>query len=84
MNRTIRLVIRNIVATTPPTQLVVTLLLPMLMLFMMGFSYSALIPPFIVGGREVPYIAFLVAGIIAQTAVESSMVSGSSFWYDRT
>lgn len=83
MNKITRLVIRNALATTPPAQLVITILLPVLILFMMGFSFSELIPPFKVSGREVPYQAFLAAGVIAMTAVESSLVGGSSFWFDR-
>jgi len=83
MNRVIRLVIRKVLATMPLSMLVSTLMLPVLLFVVMGFSYSGIIPPFIVSGREIPYISFLATGLIAQTAVESSMVSGSSFWIDQ-
>ena len=83
MNRIVRLVIRNVMATMPVSILVSTLLLPILIFLVMGFSYTELIPPFIISGKEISYIAFLAAGVIAMTAVESSMASGSSFWIDR-
>jgi ABC-2 type transport system permease protein len=53
------------------------------MLFMMGFSFSGLVPPFQVAGREIPYQAFLAAGVIALAAVDSSLAGGLSYWSDR-
>ena len=83
MNRLVRLVIRNVRATIPVSILVSTLLLPILIFLFMGLSYTELIPPFIISGKEISYLAFLAAGVIAMTAVESSLASGSSFWIDR-
>ncbi len=83
MNRIFRLVIRNVRATMPVSILISTLLLPILIFLIMGFSYTELIPSFIISGKEISYIAFLAAGVIAMTAVESSMASGSFFWVDR-
>jgi ABC-2 type transport system permease protein len=76
-------VIRNLRATTPASVLVITLFLPILMLFMMGSSFSDLIPPFLSSGREIPYQAFLAAGVISLAVVDSSLAGGLSFWYDR-
>jgi ABC-2 type transport system permease protein len=53
------------------------------MLFMMGFSFTDLIPPFIASGREIPYQAFLAAGVIALAVVDSSLTGGLSYWTDR-
>jgi ABC-2 type transport system permease protein len=53
------------------------------MLFMMGFSFSGLIPPFVASGREIPYQAFLAAGVIALAVVDSSLTGGLSYWTDR-
>lgn len=83
MNRIVRLVIRNVLATMPVSILISTLLLPILIFLVMGFSYTELIPPFLISGKEISYIAFLAAGVVAMTAAESSMASGSSFWIDK-
>ncbi len=83
MNRIFRLARRNAVATTPLSTLIITLLMPVLALFTVGTSLSGLIPPFIVSGREIPYPAFLAAGVVALAAVQSALFSGSSLWIDR-
>lgn len=83
MHPILRLVIRDLKATLDKSLLIIQLLLPLLFLFVAGFTYTALIPPFEVNGRIVPYEQFLAAGVILLSILTGSLIAGALLWVDR-
>src|SRR5712692_5858704 len=79
----IRLFIRDVRATFERSLLVIQLVLPLLFLFVAGFSYTNLIAPFQVNGKSVSYQQFLAAGVILQTVMTGSLFAGLLLWLDR-
>ena len=79
----IRLLIRDVRATFDKGLLVIQLVLPLLFLFVAGFSYTNLIAPFQVNGKSVSYQQFLAAGVILQTVMTGSLFAGLLLWIDR-
>ncbi len=63
--------------------LVIQLVLPLLFLFVAGFSYTNLIAPFHVNGQTITYQQFLAAGIILQTVMTGSLFAGLLLWIDK-
>ncbi len=83
MHAILRLVVRDLRSTMDRSLLIIQLLLPLLFLFVAGFTYTALIPPFEVDGRTVPYQQFLAAGVILLSIMTGSLIAGALFWIDR-
>src|SRR6266568_3220708 len=79
----IRLLIRDLRATFDKSLVVLQLVLPLLFLFVAGFSYTNLIAPFQVNGRAVSYQQFLAAGVILQTVMTGSLFAGLLLWIDK-
>ncbi|MCJ2531442.1 MAG: ABC transporter permease [Candidatus Thermoplasmatota archaeon] len=82
MHPILRLVVRDLKGMDK-SLLIIQLLLPLLYLFVAGFTYSALIPPFEVDGRIVPYTQFLAAGVILLSILTGSLIAGVFLWVDR-
>lgn len=78
-----RLLIRDVRATFDKSLLVIQLVLPLLFLFVAGYSYTSLIAPFHVNGQTITYQQFLAAGIILQTVMTGSLFAGLLLWIDR-
>src|SRR5581483_11168227 len=84
-NAVVLLVYRNLVASIDKVFLIWQVVFPLIYIFIAGYSYSALI-----GGRElqigtgqVPYPAYLAAGMIGFNVMNSSTVAGSIIWSDK-
>jgi ABC-2 type transport system permease protein len=78
-----RLLVRDVTATFDKSLVVIQLVLPLLFLFVAGYSYTNLIPPFHVNGVTINYQQFLAAGVILQTVMTGSLFAGLLLWIDR-
>ncbi len=78
-----RLLVRDVTATFDKSLVVIQLVLPLLFLFVAGYSYTNLIQPFHVNGVTINYQQFLAAGIILQTVMTGSLFAGLLLWIDR-
>ena len=79
----LRLLIRDVRATFDKSLLVLQLVLPLLYLFVAGFSYTNLIAPLQVNGRAISYQQFLAAGVVLQTVMTGSLFAGLLLWVDK-
>ena len=82
MNGIARLVIRDMRVLNRGL-LAIQLVLPLFLLFVAGFAYTALIEPFPVDGQAVSYQTFLATGLIAQTTMTGSLIGGTLLFTDR-
>ncbi|MEM0116868.1 MAG: ABC transporter permease [Conexivisphaerales archaeon] len=82
MNRVLRLVLRDLI-TFNRSLLVVQFLLPLFLLFVAGFAFKSLIPPFVNGNMKVSYQQFLGVGLIGLTAMNGSLLAGTLLWTDK-
>ncbi len=85
MNAVLILVYRNIVASVSKVFLIWQIVFPIIYIFIAGYSYSALIGSHGVpiGNSNVPYPAYLAAGMIGFNMMNSCTVAGSIIWNDR-
>lgn len=85
MNSVAVLLYRNIVASVDKVFLVWQVVFPIIYIFIAGYSYSALIGEqgIAIGSTNVPYPAYLAAGMIGFNMMNSSTVAGSIIWNDR-
>ena len=63
--------------------LVIQLVLPLFLLFVASFPYTALIAPFQLGAQTISYQTFLASGLIAQTMMTGSLIGGTLLFTDR-
>jgi ABC-2 type transport system permease protein len=79
------LLYRNLVASIDKVFLVWQVVFPIVYIFIAGYSYSALIGEGGVplGTGNVPYPAYLAAGMIGFNMMNSSTVAGSIIWNDK-
>ena len=63
--------------------LVIQLVLPLFLLFVASFPFTALIEPFRLGGQTVTYQRFLASGLIAQTTMTGALIGGTLLFTDR-
>ena len=82
MNGLLRLVQRDL-RTLNRSLLVIQLVLPIFLLFVASFAYTALIEPLRLGGETVTYQRFLALGLIAQTTMTGSLIGGTLLFTDR-
>jgi ABC-2 type transport system permease protein len=82
MNPILRLVIRDF-RVMNRSLLVVQFMLPFFLLFVAGFAYKTLIPPSNLGYSLYSYQQFLAVGLVAQTAMTGSLLSGTLLWTDK-
>src|SRR5437660_800599 len=79
----LRLLTRDVRATFDKSLLVLQLVLPLLYLFVAGFSYTNLIAPLQVNGRAISYQQFLAAGVVLQTIMTCSLFACLLLWVDK-
>lgn len=82
MNRLVRLVQRDL-RVMNRSLLVIQLVLPLFLLFVASFPFTALIEPFRLGGETVTYQRFLASGLIAQTTMTGALIGGTLLFTDR-
>jgi ABC-2 type transport system permease protein len=85
LNAVVILLYRNLVASIDKVFLVWQVLFPIVYIFIAGYSYSALIGEQGVGlgSANVPYPAYLAAGMIGFNMMNSSTIAGSIIWNDK-
>lgn len=82
MNGLLRLIIRDFKVMNR-SLLAVQFLLPFFLLFVASFAYRTLIPALTFGNASISYQQFLAAGLVAQTTMTGSLLSGTLLWTDR-
>jgi ABC-2 type transport system permease protein len=85
VNAVFVLIYRNLVASIDKVFLVWQVVFPIIYIFIAGYSYSALIgnQGIQIGLANVPYPAYLAAGMIGFNMMNSSTVAGSIIWNDK-
>lgn len=83
MNPVLRLIIRDLRATADRSLVTIQIAFPVLLLFVSGFAYGGIIPPFQIGGKVISYPSFLAAGAIELSIMFGSLVAGSLVWVDK-
>ncbi|MFQ5998541.1 MAG: ABC transporter permease [Candidatus Bathyarchaeia archaeon] len=84
MNSLFRLVVRNFRASLHRGMLVFTFIFPLFFVYVMGFAFAGIVPPFDAGGKNLPYTVFLAAGAAIFTVINTGFsVAGTLFWMDR-
>jgi ABC-2 type transport system permease protein len=85
VNSVLLLLYRNLVASIDKVFLIWQVVFPVIYIFIAGYSYSALIGDrgVGVGNTDVPYPAYLAAGMIGFNVMNSSTVAGSIIWNDK-
>ncbi|HVX02232.1 MAG TPA: ABC transporter permease [Nitrososphaera sp.] len=79
------LLYRNLVASIDKVFLVWQVVFPIIYIFIAGYSYSALLGGhgIAMGSVNVPYPAYLAAGMMGFNMMNSSTVAGSIIWNDK-
>lgn len=84
MNPIIRLVYRNLRANLDRITLFFELVFPLFFIFVQGFAFSGIVPPFELGsGRVISYPVFLAAGVVTLTVINGGTNAGTQLWFDR-
>jgi ABC-2 type transport system permease protein len=84
LNTFIRLVYRNFRANLDPGTLFFEIIFPLFFIFIQGFAFSGIVPPFEVApGVVISYPLFLAAGAITFTVVNGGTTAGQQLWFDR-
>ncbi len=75
---------RNLRANLDKISLFFELIFPLFFIFVQGYALGNLIQPFdIGGGRVVTYQAFIAAGAVTLTVINSGTNAGTQLWFDR-
>lgn len=85
MNAVMMLLYRNLVASIDKVFLIWQIAFPVIYIFIAGYSYAALIggEGVAIGNTNVPYPAYLAAGMIGFNMMNSSTAAGSIIWNDK-
>lgn len=84
MNPFSRLVYRNFRANLEPMTLFFEIVFPLFFIFIQGFAFTGIVPPFEVApGVVISYPLFLAAGAVTFTVVNGGTTAGQQLWFDR-
>lgn len=83
MNVYARLVYRNLRANLDRITIFFELVFPLFFIFIQGFGFGGIVPPFEVGGVKLSYPLYLAAGAVTLTVINSGTNAGTQLWYDR-
>jgi ABC-2 type transport system permease protein len=84
VNPLFRLVYRNLRANLDRTTLFFELVFPLFFIFVQGFAFTGIVPPFeLQEGVVISYPVFLAAGAVTLTVINSGTNAGTQLWFDR-
>jgi ABC-2 type transport system permease protein len=83
MNVIVRLVYRNLRANLDRITIFFELIFPLFFIFVQGYGFGGIVPPFKVGDVTVAYPVYLAAGAVTLTVINSGTNAGTQLWFDR-